>query len=348
MPDSRLVAHTEMLSVLLPHIPRREFLEIAVGTALLASFPSELRAAEKHSDVPRHTLGKTGERVSIIGIGGYHIGMQKDENESIRIIRTAVDGGINFLDNCWDYNDGTSEIRMGKALRDGYRQRVFLMSKIDGRDKKSAAQQIDQSLDRLQTDRVDLMQFHEVIRMNDPERIFAPGGAMEAMLEAKKAGKVRFIGFTGHKSPEIHLHTLDVAAKHNFHFDTVQMPLNIMDVHYDSFDKKVLPVARQQGIGILGMKAMGDPFILQSKTVTPVECLKYSLSLRPDVLITGCDSVPVLEQALNVARNFTPLSQSEMASLAAKTAVAAKNGKFEKYKTSHHFDGTVQNPQWLG
>lgn len=348
MPDSRLVAHTEMLSVLLPHIPRREFLEIAMGTALLASFPSELRAAEKHSGVPRHTLGKTGERVSIIGIGGYHIGMQKDENESIRIIRTAVDGGINFLDNCWDYNDGTSEVRMGKALRDGYRQRVFLMSKIDGRDKKSAAQQIDQSLDRLQTDRVDLMQFHEVIRMNDPERIFAPGGAMEAMLEAKKAGKVRFIGFTGHKSPEIHLHTLDVAAKHNFHFDTVQMPLNIMDVHYDSFDKKVLPVARQQGIGILGMKAMGDPFILQSKTVTPVECLKYSLSLRPDVLITGCDSVPVLEQALNVARNFTPLSQSEMASLAAKTAVAAKNGKFEKYKTSHHFDGTFQNPQWLG
>jgi uncharacterized protein len=327
-------------------VSRRDFIGIVMGAALSSGLPLE-SGAQTSQEIPYRTLGRTGARVSIVGIGGYHMGMQRDEQESIRIVRTAVDGRINFLDNCWDYNDGVSEIRMGKALRDGYRQKVFLMSKIDGRTKESAAFQIDQSLKRLQTDHVDLMQFHEIIRMNDPDRIFAPGGAIEAMVAAQKAGKVRHIGFTGHKSPDIHLHMLDVARKNNFQFDTVQMPLNVMDAHYNSFGEKVLPVARKQGIAILGMKPMGDPFILQSNTVTPVECLHYAMSLPTDVVITGCDSVARVQQALEVARTFKPLSKEQMAAILAKTAQAAKNGEFEKYKISNHFDGTVHNPEYL-
>jgi len=260
----------------------------------------------------------------------------------------ALDSGVNFLDNCWDYNDGQSEIRMGKALRDGYRQKAFLMTKIDGRTKKAAAQQIDESLHRLQTDRIDLLQFHEVIRDTDPDRIFATGGGMEAVLEAKKQGKIRFIGFTGHKSPDIHLKMLNTAFAHQFTFDAVQMPLNVMDAHYDSFEKKVLPVLVQHDIGVLGMKPMGDKIILKSKTATPVECLHYSMNLPTSVVITGCDSMNILQQALDAARSFRPMNQGEVASLLAKTAPAAGKGEFERYKISHDFDGTYRNPQWLG
>jgi predicted aldo/keto reductase-like oxidoreductase len=285
----------------------------------------------------------------LVGLGGFHIGKPElAESESIRIIRTAIDNGINFLDNCWDYNDGQSEIRLGKALRNGYRQKAFVMTKVDGRDKRTAAQQIDESLQRLQTDTIDLMQFHEVIRMEDPDRIFAPGGGIEAMLEARQAGKIRYIGFTGHKSPAFHLKMLQTAFSHNFIFDTVQMPLNLMDAHYDSFEKKVLPILLSKNIGVLGMKSLGDPFILESKTVNPVECLHYAMSLPTSVVITGCDSLPILEQALSAARNFRPLSQPEVAALLARTAKAAQAGAHELYKTSHHFDGTFHNPQWLG
>jgi aryl-alcohol dehydrogenase-like predicted oxidoreductase len=346
MPNSSEISAADFFSTLLPSLSRREFIGLAVAAALASGIPLSSHA-ESTGEIPYRTLGRTGQKVSAIGIGGYHMGMQKEEQESIRIVRTAVDGGINFLDNCWDYNDGVSEIRMGKALRDGYRQKVFLMSKIDGRTKPAAAFQIDQSLKRLQTDHVDLMQFHEIIRMDDPDRIFANGGAMEAMLEAHKAGKLRFIGFTGHKSPDIHLHMLELARKNNFHFDTVQMPLNVMDAHYDSFLHKVAPVAQKEGIGILGMKPMGDHFILESKTVTPMECLHYSMSLPTDVVITGCDSVARVQQALEAARTFKPLSQQEMAAILAKTATAAKNGEFEKYKTSAHFDGTAHHPEYL-
>jgi aryl-alcohol dehydrogenase-like predicted oxidoreductase len=237
---------------------------------------------------------------------------------------------------------------MGKALRDGYRQRAFVMTKIDGRNKKTAAQQIEESLRRLQTDRIDLLQHHEIIRMEDPDRVFAPGGGMEAVVEAQKAGKVRYIGFTGHKSPDIHLKMLQTADTHNFHFDTVQMPLNVMDAHYNSFGKKVLPVLVKKEIGALGMKPMGSGIILQSKTVEPVDCLHYAMSLPTSVVITGCDSLETLEQALNAARTFKPLSETQIAALLAKTAPAAKNGEFEKYKTSTNFDGTAHNPQWLG
>lgn len=327
-------------------VTRREFLEMAVGSSLAsASGYSE----QGKQDVPRRALGRTGERVSAIGIGGFHLGKPAiSESDSIRIIRTALDEGINFLDNCWDYNGGESEIRMGKALLDGYRQRAFLMSKIDGRDRKTAQTQLEESLRRLQTDRLDLLQFHEVIRMDDPDRVFAPGGALEAVLEAQKAGKVRFIGFTGHKSPDIHLKMLETAESHKFRFDTVQMPLNVMDAHYDSFEKKVLPTLIKQDVGVLGMKPMGDPFILESKTVTAVECLRYAMSLPTSVVITGCDSMQILEQALNAARNFRPFEAREREALLAKTSHAAEQGKYELYKTSHHFDGTYQNPQWLG
>ncbi len=293
-------------------------------------------------------LGRTGEEVSVIGLGGHHIGRQKDEKDSIRIIRAAIDAGINFMDNCWDYHDGRSEVRMGKALNDGYRNKVFLMTKIDGRTKEEAAKQIDQSLKRLQTDVVDLMQHHEVIRLEDPDRIFIKGGAHEAVLEAKKAGKIRFIGFTGHKDPLVHLRMLDVAAQHEFRFDAVQMPLNVMDTHFRSFAKHVLPVLVKEGIGVLGMKSMGDGFILKSKTVTPVECLHYAMTLPTSTVITGIDSFKILQQDLEAVRTFRPLSEKQMSALLARTALPASQGRFEGFKTTNGFDGTAHNPAWLG
>jgi len=314
----------------------------------VSSRTSEKQVSDVRNGIPYRRLGRTGEVVSLIGVGGYHLGRQADEQESIRIVRSAVDNGINFLDNCWDYNGGASELRMGKALRDGYRDKAFLMTKIDGRSKESAAQQIEESLRRLQTDRIDLMQFHEMIRMSDPERVFGPDGALEAVLAAQRAGKIRYIGFTGHKSPAIHLRMLEIARQNAFTFDAVQMPLNVMDAHYDSFAKQVVPVLVEQDIGVLGMKPMGDPFVLVSGTVTAVECLHYAMNLPTSVVITGCDSLPVLEQALRAARTFRPLSEAEVKSLLERTAQAAREGKYELYKTTHHFDGTYQNPQWLG
>lgn len=324
---------------------RRQFLKTAAAAAL-ASTVSYGQSAE---GIPRRTLGRTGESVSCIGLGGHHIGRpQVSEQEGIRIVRTALDQGINFLDNCWDYNGGVSEQRMGLALKEGYRQKAFLMTKLDGRTASSAQQQLDASLKRLQTDHIDLLQIHEVIRMNDPERVFAAGGTLETLGKARQAGKIRYIGFTGHKSPEIHLHMIETAAKHGFHFDTVQMPLNVMDAHFDSFEKKVIPVAEKHGIAILGMKPMGDSIILQSKVVSAVECLQYALSLPATVVITGCESMPILEQALDTARNYKKLSSTEISAILAKTAPVAEVGKFELYKTSNHFDGTAHNPQWLG
>jgi uncharacterized protein len=327
---------------------RRDFLRKSAVVSFAASLsPQSSRASNQ--PIPHRMLGRTGEKVSMVGIGGYHIGAPSvEEQEGIRIIRTALDSGVNFLDNCWDYNDGESEKRMGKALRDGYRQKTFLMTKVDGRTKTAAAQQINESLKRLQTDHIDLLQFHEVIRENDPERIFAAGGGMEAAIEAKKQGKIRFIGFTGHKSPDIHNKMLETAFAHNFTLDSVQMPLNVMDAHYESFEKKTLPLLVKHGIGVLGMKPMGDKIILQSQTATPVECLHYAMNLPTSVVITGCDSMQILQQALDVAHSFKPLSKAEVASLLAKTAPAASKGEYEQYKTTHNFDGTYHNPQWLG
>jgi predicted aldo/keto reductase-like oxidoreductase len=335
---------------------RRDFLKSATAAAGVAAteqlltpmLRAEETSAGKDGMIYR-PLGRTGERVSAIGLGGYHIGKAElQEEESIQLMRTAIDRGITFMDNCWDYNNGVSEVRMGKALRDGYRSKVFLMTKIDGRTKDSCAQQIDESLRRLQTDHVDLMQFHEVIRLEDPDRIFAEGGAMEAMLAAKQAGKVRYIGFTGHKDPYVHLRMLEMARKHDFHFDTVQMPLNVMDPHFRSFGEQVLPVLVKENIAPLGMKAFGDHYILESKTVKPIECLHYCLNLPVSVQITGIDSPQILDQAFEAARTFKPMSQTEEASLLARTNAAAQEGKFELYKTTSHFDGTAHSPQMLG
>jgi aryl-alcohol dehydrogenase-like predicted oxidoreductase len=259
-----------------------------------------------------------------------------------------VDRGVNFLDNSWDYNDGKSEKRAGKALKDGYRDRVLLMTKIDGRSKEAAAKQLDESLKRMDVDCIDLVQHHEVIRYEDADRIFRDDGANAALVEAKEAGKLRYIGFTGHKDPHIHLHTLDVAREHGFTFDTVQMPLNVMDAHYRSFEKLVLPELVRQNVGVLGMKSMANGIILRSGTVSAPECLRYALSLPTSVVITGCDSLEILDQAIDAAVNFTPLSDEERKELLARTAHAAKSGEYELFKTSSIFDSTAENVEWLG
>ena len=294
-------------------------------------------------------LGSTGEEVSAIGVGGWHLGLKSvDEQLAIRIVRSAIDRGINFLDNCWDYNEGASEVRMGKALRDGYRERAFVMTKIDGRTKKEAAKQLDESLRRLQVDCIDLVQHHEIIRFEDPHRIFHDDGANAALIEARDAGKIRYIGFTGHKDPRIHLYMLEVAVENGFRFDTVQMPLNVMDAHYRSFEKLVLPELVEHGIGVLGMKSMASGILLKSKTVTPIECLQYALSLPTSVVITGIDSMEILDQAFAVAEFFRPLSDDERNALLRKTREAAASGRFEPFKTTSLFDGTAENPEWLG
>jgi len=328
---------------------RREFLGTLAGS-MAASLPllekSQARAAA--GEMTYRTLGRSGEKVSMIGLGGYHIGVPRDEQESTRIIRTAIDHGINFMDNCWDYHDGESEVRMGKALRDGYRKRVFLMTKTDGQVKEAWNKQLEDCLRRLGTDMIDLVQFHEVIRMSDPDRIFGPNGAFEAALAARKAGKIRYIGFTGHKDPDIHLKMLSTGFAHDFTFDAVQMPLNIMDAHYHSFAKKVVPVLVQHGIGVLGMKPLAGGLILRSQTVTPIECLHYAMNLPTSVVINGCDSMERLNQALQAAHTFKPMGTKELAALLAKTTAAGTDGKYERFKNTHDFDGTWQNPQWLG
>jgi aryl-alcohol dehydrogenase-like predicted oxidoreductase len=299
--------------------------------------------------LPRRQLGRTGEKVSAIGLGGWHLGLSHvDEKLSLRIVRHAIDGGLTFMDNSWDYNEGRSEIRMGKALRDGYRDKVFLMTKIDGRSRKEATRQLDESLRRLQTDRIDLVQHHEVIRFEDPHRIFDEEGANAALVEARAAGKLRYIGFTGHKDPHIHLHMLEVAREKGFSFDTVQMPLNVMDAHYRSFEKLVLPELVTQKIGVLGMKSKANGIILKSGTVTAVECLHYALNLPTSVVITGCDSMEVLEQALDALRTFRPMSAAQVQALLARTKAAASHGDFELFKTTSIFDSTATNPDWLG
>jgi predicted aldo/keto reductase-like oxidoreductase len=347
---------------------RRDFLKTAIASAvplavdqIFGSKNSSVFAVESQPDAQTaestetgsgemiyRPLGRTGEKVSILGLGGAHIGSQAEENESIRIIRTAIDNGVNFMDNCWDYHNGDSEIRMGKALRDGYRQKVFLMTKIDARTKQSAARQIDESLKRFQTDHIDLLQHHEIIRMEDPDRVFADGGSMEAVLAAQKTGKVRFIGFTGHKDPLLHLRMLEIAGQHNFHFDAVQMPLNVMDAHFRSFEHQILPLLVKEGIGVLGMKSMGGGLILRSDTVKPIECLYYALSLPTSTVIVGMDRMEILKQNLDAIRAFKPLTSEEQASLLKRTAQAASEGRFELFKTSNRFDGTARNPQWLG
>jgi predicted aldo/keto reductase-like oxidoreductase len=327
---------------------RREALAAMVAGLVAAGAAGRGEAEETSSGMIYRILGKTGERVSAIGLGGFHIGIQSDPQESIRIIRTAIDHGITFMDNCWDYNDGESEKRMGRALRDGYRQKVFLMTKFDGRTKAAAARQIDESLARLETDHIDLMQYHENIRLEDPDRFFAAGGPLDSLMTAKQAGKIGYIGFTGHKDPVVHLRMLDEAERHGFHFDACQMPLNVMDAHFRSFVHQVVPRLVGQGIGVLGMKPLGSGEVLRAKVVTPIECLHYALNLPTSVVINGCDNVDRVHQALEAVRSFKPMSDVEVAALLAKTKDAAMTGQYEPFKTDTMYDGTALNPQWLG
>ena len=308
-------------------------------------------AGERRGDMWYRPLGHTGENVSVIGMGGAHLGRAPmTEAEAVKLIHAGLDRGINFLDNSWDYNHGNSEKWMGTALaQGGYRRKAFLMTKLDGRTKEAAASQLDESLKRLKTEHIDLIQFHEILRFDDPDRIFAEGGAIEAVTAAKKAGKVRYIGFTGHKDPRVHLYMLDVARQHGFLFDTAQMPLNVMDASFRSFSHLVVPELVRQNIGVLGMKTMGDGVILKSGApVTPIECLHYAMNLPTAVVITGIDSEKILDQACEAARNFQPMDANQVAALVDKARPFAAEGKYEFFKTSSHFDTTAKHADWLG
>jgi len=339
----------------MPGTTRRVFLGgisgIGASVALGCSSEQKPKAGETKlpagGTMPRRKLGRTGVEVGLLGLGGYHIGSAESQEESARIIHRAMDNGVTFMDNCWDYHKGKSEEWMGKALAGGRRQKVFLMTKTDGHTKEACAAQIDQSLRRLATDYIDLVQIHEVIRPTDPDKVFAPGGAVEALVEAKKAGKIRFLGFTGHKSPDIHLAMLKKADEMGFAFDTAQMPLNVFDHHFESFEKKVLPVLVQKNMGVLGMKPLAAGAILKTGVVNATQCLHYAMNLQTSVVITGCDSMGVLEQALAAAYSFKPLPEDQLASLLQSTAALAQGGKHERFKTSQDFDGTEQNPHWL-
>jgi diketogulonate reductase-like aldo/keto reductase len=328
---------------------RPAFIAGVAAAAGQTAFGRAALAAPASGEIPKRRLGRTNEMVSIVGLGGFHIGKSDlPASDATKLIHAAIDRGITFMDNAWDYNMGASELRMGTALNvGGYRDRVFLMTKIDGRTNRAAQGQIDQSLARLLTDRIDLVQVHENIRPDDAERVFGQDGAIEALIAARQAGKIRFIGFTGHKSPAYHVHMIDVAKRNGFTFDTVQMPLNVMDAHFESFEKAVIPVAGKLDMGIIGMKTFGDHHILDTGAVDPVTMLHYGFNLPTSVVVTGIDTPAVLSQAVAAATSFRPMDGAAVAAILAKTAQLAANGATELYKTTHVFDGTVQNPQWL-
>ncbi len=344
---------------------RREFLKSASAATLATATPGSSGqkqsdpsspskdAATKRPESPDmiyRELGTTGERVSAIGLGGFHLAKDPSTTaeDAIRLVRSASDQGITFFDNCWDYNEGISEVRMGKALKDGYRQKAFVMTKLDARTAKDFDKQLEQSMGRMDLDVVDLVQFHEILRFEDPDRIFAEDGAIHAAMAARKAGKIRYIGFTGHKDPQIHLRMFEVAEQNGFHFDTVQMPVNAMDAHFRSFTNHVIPVAQKAGTAVLAMKTFGDGYILRSGTIDPIEALHYGLSQPVAVVITGIDKPEILTQALTAAKTFKPLTKQQTAAFLARTRDAAMTGKFEPFKTSSIFDGTANNPKWLG
>jgi aryl-alcohol dehydrogenase-like predicted oxidoreductase len=302
------------------------------------------------SAVPTRRLGRTNENVSMVALGGGHLGTSVlSDVEAVHLIHRGIDQGVTFLDNSWDYDEGRSEVRMGAAIgHGGYRRRVFLSTKFDGRDRQTAAKQLDESLRRLQTDHVDLWQFHENIRLDDADRAFAPGGAIEAMVAAREAGKVRFLGFTGHKDPEYHAHMFEVAAKNGFVFDTVQMPLNIMDPHFRSFERGVIPLAQQTDTGIIAMKTFGDRAILDTRIATPLQMLHYSMSLPVASVVNGVNSVYTLDEAVTAAVSFRPLSDAQVASLLARSAAQSAGGALERYKIGDDYDATTQHPEWMG
>ena len=307
---------------------------------------------QRRGDMLYRQFGATDELISAIGMGGAHLvrGELKEEAAAIKMIHQAIDRGITFMDNCWDYNKGESERRAGIAFsQGGYRDKVFVMTKIDGRTREEAALQIETSLKRLKTDRIDLLQHHEILRFDDPDRIFAEQGAMEAVVAAQKAGKIRYIGFTGHKDPRIHLYMLEVAGRHGFHFDAAQMPLNVMDAHFRSFAHLVVPHLVQQKIGVLGMKSLGDGVLLKSgSNISAIECQHYALNLPTSVVITGIDSQKVLDQAFESVRTFRPMDRKTVSALLARSQPYASEGRFELFKTTSVFDTTAKHPDFLG
>ncbi len=320
-------------------------------TADPANLPFVTDPGERRGEMLYRRFGRTQEMISAIGMGGFHLGKKAlTDAEAVRLVHAGIDRGITFMDNCWDYNEGRSELRMGAALNQGgYRDRVFLMSKMDGRTKQEAAEQIDTSLTRLRTDRIDLVQHHEILRYDDPDRVFAEGGAMEAFVEARQAGKLRYIGFTGHKDPRIHLQMLAVAAERGFQFDSVQMPLNVMDAHFRSFAHLVLPYLVEQGIAVLGMKSFADSVLLKSGApIQPIEYLHYSLNLPTSVVITGIQSQRDLDQAFEAVQSFKPMERAAVAELLSRSRPYALEGKYELFKTSATFDGTAKQSAWLG
>jgi uncharacterized protein len=318
-------------------LTRRKFLEgAAVGPVMLAS-GSLAFGQNATQDVPKRPLGKTGLQTSIIGVGGYHLGSAADEQTAKNIVDEAIDAGINFFDNCWDYHEGKSEEWLGNALK-GKRDRVILMTKVctHGRSKDVAMRMLEESLRRLQTDHLDVWQIHEVIYDNDPDLIFAPGGAAEALTEAKQQGKVRFVGFTGHKDPAIHLKMLS----HNYPFDTIQMPLNCFDATFRSFEQHVLPEANRRGIAPFGMKSLGGSGEMVRKGgVTAEDGLRYAMSLPVAVTISGMETPDVLKQNLEIARGFRPLSAADMQKLRDKCREEAADGRYELFKTTKKYDG---------
>lgn len=324
------------------------FTATAASAAQNSLANSRARTGEQtpeHSDdqVPKRPLGKTGVQVSAIGVGGYHLGSTRDQQEANDLVTVALDAGINFFDNAWDYHDGVSEERLGNALK-GKRDRAFVMTKVctHGRGKDVAMQMLEQSLRRLQTDHLDLWQIHEVIYYNDPDLIFRPDGAAEALQEAKQQGKVRFIGFTGHKDPAIHLRML----QQNFPFDTVQMPLNAFDATFHSFETQVMPEAVKRGIAVLGMKSLGGSGeMVTSGVITAHEGLRYAMSLPVATTISGMDSIAVLVQNLQVAKGFQPMSAADMQALRDRVRIFAADGRFELFKTTKKYDGEVGREQ---
>ncbi|MDA2925538.1 aldo/keto reductase [Acidobacteria bacterium AH-259-L09] len=320
---------------------RREFVGNTLGAAAAASLGRWVLAQTRPSPagIPTRPLGKTGEKVSILCLGGWHIGAVKDPQETIRIMHAAMDQGITFFDNAWDYHDGWSEEIMGRALAmDTRRQKVFLMTKNCERDYQGSMRNLEESLRRLQTDYLDLWQFHEMVYDNDPDWVFEKRG-IKAAIEAQKAGKVRYIGFTGHKDPRIHLKMLGKP----FAWDAAQMPINVMDFHYRSFQNEVVPVCLEKGVGVLGMKSLGGGYpkgrIPATTGVSAQECLRYALGLPISSLVVGITSMKDLEQDLEVARNFESMKATEQKRLLAQVKDVATDGRHELFKSAKNFDG---------
>src|ERR1700734_745313 len=315
-------------------LTRRTLMEaFMLGTDALAA------QGQSGAEVPKRPLGRTGLQVSVLGIGGYHLGSVDSDAEATLIVDEALDAGVNFFDSAWEYHSGLSEERLGRALK-GKRDRAVVMTKVctHGRDKSVAMRQLEESLTRLQTDHLDVWQLHEVIYENDPDLIFAPNGAAEALLAAKQQGKVRFVGFTGHKDPSIHLNMLS----HNFPFDTVQMPLNCLDASFRSFETNVLPEANRRGMAALGMKSLGGSGeLVREGAVVVTMGLRDAMSLPVAVTISGIDSLSVLHQNLEVARGFQPFSAAEMQTIREGCRFGAADGHMELFKTTKKYDGDL-------